>query len=365
MMATIARIKQGGKIVAYKAIIKRNGKILKTKRFKRKGVARIWTERIEADVEMMEALDSPGANITCYELCQEYLRSWNAKRRKDTDVPRKVDWWSARLGNTKIVDIKTADVRGHLDDYAAGKALRGDGTDENGKPKTKAHQRNRAPATVNRMKAAASAIFKYALQQGYITLNPVSAVANRAENNKRVRWLSDEERKSLLRACQLSHWDKLYLLVILALTTGARLGELLGLHWSDINFNKNIATLHATKNGDVRILTLPTPAINALLQYREVGDGLVFPSKVNPHKPYEFRKHWNKALEKAGIDDFRFHDLRHSAASYLVMNGATLYEAAEVLGHKSTETTKRYAHLSTQHKADLTERIMGGIFSED
>ena len=279
-------------------------------------------------------------------------------------MPRKVEWWSDRLGDKRIINISAADIRNYLDDYATGKARRGDGVDKHGNPKTKATQRNRAPATVNRMKAAISAIFKYARQQGYLTVNPVSAIANRTEKNRRVRWLSDDERKALLAACRKSQWNKLHLLVMLALTTGARLGELLGLCWSDIHFSNKSAVLHDTKNGEIRILTLPTPTINVLLPFREVGDGLVFPSDKTPQKPYEFRKHWIKALVEADISDFRFHDLRHSAASYLVMNGATLYEAGEVLGHKSVETTRRYAHLSTQHKAELTERIMGAIFNE-
>ena len=84
----------------------------------------------------------------------------------------------------------------------------------------------------------------------------------------------------------------------------------------------------------------------------------------------EIKKHWLQAQKTAdllhpSIDPryFRFHDLRHTAASYLVMNGATLFEAGEVLGHKSIETTKRYAHLSVEHKQNLTDRVFGELDS--
>jgi len=151
---------------------------------------------------------------------------------------------------------------------------------------------------------------------------------------------------------------------VLAITTGARRGELLGLKWTDIDFQRRTATLHKTKNGDKRVLPLPTPAITELMKFRQTN-GLVFPGLRKPHRPFDPHNVFKKALEEAGIHNFRFHDLRHSAASYLVMNGATLYETGEVLGHKSIETTKRYAHLSIEHKAQLTERVMTGILGAE
>ena len=75
--------------------------------------------------------------------------------------------------------------------------------------------------------------------------------------------------------------------------------------------------------------------------------------------------YWYDVLKDAQVEDFRFHDLRHTAASYLVMNGATLYETGEVLGHKSIQTTKRYAHLSTAHKSSLTERIFSEVLKNE
>jgi integrase len=93
---------------------------------------------------------------------------------------------------------------------------------------------------------------------------------------------------------------------------------------------------------------------------------LLFPGRLKRKdiKPTDLRLPWLEALKKAQVDDFRFHDLRHSAASYLAMNGASLAEIAEVLGHKTLQMVKRYSHLSEAHTAGvvsrMNERILGG-----
>ena len=172
-------------------------------------------------------------------------------------------------------------------------------------------------------------------------------------------WLSDAERKRLLAACERSRWDKLSLLVKMAIGTGARRAELLGLHWCDIDFDRHTATLHTTKNKDKRVLPLPDAIMVELQPFRRVGKVLVFESRHNPGRPTAVRLHWEAALKAANVTDFRFHDLRHTAASYLVMGGASLAEIGDILGHRSAQTSKRYAHLSTEHKAALAERLLG------
>jgi integrase len=90
------------------------------------------------------------------------------------------------------------------------------------------------------------------------------------------------------------------------------------------------------------------------------GDTLLFRSFSDPHKPYEFHKHWNKAVKAAGLVNFRFHYLRHSCASCLTQNGATLLQIADVLGHKQLEVTKRYSQLCVDQKQDLVDRPCAG-----
>jgi len=363
-MATITRIETSKGEVRYKAIIKSKGVKLTSKTFTTKGNARTWARRIEADAESVKALGMAGARIAFPTAAKEYLVWWRKQGRKDKSVPSKVKWWTDRLDG-KLTNIDAALIKTHLDAYEAGTVQRYNGKNKDGTPKIKTSTKPRSAGSVNRMKATLSAVFRFAVkEQHYLRTNPVHELSDRTEPPHRVRWLSDDERKALLESCKASECSLLHVLVTMAITTGARLGELLRLRWSDIDFTACTATLLTTKNGESRVLTLPTPAIAVLKPVQQVGNGMVFPSEKNPHRPFEFRPHWNAALKAAGIENFRFHDLRHTAASYLVMNGATLHEAGEVLGHKRPETTKRYAHLSTQHKAALTQRVMGGIFDE-
>ncbi len=238
--------------------------------------------------------------------------------------------------------------------------MRYDGMRTTIEPKWKTLGRIHKPASVNRMRSAISSVMKFAIQRRYIRKNPVMDVPIRAENNRITRWLNDDERKRLIRAAQGSLWEKLSLIILLAITTGARKGELLSLRWEEVDFKNRTYLLHQTKNGEPRVLMFPPNAIQKLMKYRQQS-GLVFASKRKPNRPMEFNKHWRKALQDAGIENFRFHDLRHTAASYLVMNGATLQETAHVLGHKSTVTTERYAHLSIEHIKTLTDRVFENI----
>ena len=183
------------------------------------------------------------------------------------------------------------------------------------------------------------------------------------EPGGRLRYLSNEEKTSLLEASRHSHWDKLYLIVLMAITTGARKGELERLKWSDIDFDRGLAYVHQTKNGEPRVLPLTKQVLTEMDRVGRDAE-LIFNSSIKPikpNKPYEFRKEWIKAMKRAEINDFRFHDLRHTCASYLAQNGASLLEIADVLGHKQIQMTKRYAHLCVSHKQKLIEKYFGEI----
>lgn len=174
----------------------------------------------------------------------------------------------------------------------------------------------------------------------------------------RVRYLSDIEREKLLASCQLSEWPRLYLLVLMAMSTGMRKSELLRLTWADIDFDNGLAFLEDTKNGEPRVCPIPALTLAEIKRFRGVGAALVFPSLIKPEKPFEFKKHWQKALDEAKVQNFVFHSLRHDFCSSLAMHGATLAEIAELAGHKDLQTTKRYTHLSVKHKQKVAEDIM-------
>ena len=151
--------------------------------------------------------------------------------------------------------------------------------------------------------------------------------------------------------------------MLFALTTGMRRGELMGLHWQDVDLERGVAVLHNTKNGDRRSVPI-VPEVAELLRaqgkVRRLDNDLIFAS--DGRDPVWIDKFWYRALKAAKLKNFRFHDLRHTAASYLAMSGATVPELAAVLGHRTLQMVKRYAHLSDQHTGTVIERMTRKYF---
>ena len=140
--------------------------------------------------------------------------------------------------------------------------------------------------------------------------------------------------------------------------------EIMSLRWDQVDLNRKVITLYETKNGEIRALPLGHHAFELMKErakVRRIDTNLVFPG-TNPAKPILLRTPFDKALARAGILNFRWHDLRHSCASYLAMNGASLAEIAEVLGHKTLQMVKRYAHLSHAHTSKVVESMNQKIF---
>jgi len=202
-----------------------------------------------------------------------------------------------------------------------------------------------SPATVNRELACLKVMFKKAVEWGKMATNPARSIKLLRENNRRLRYLSQGEINTLLKHCP----ERLRPIVVLALNTGMRKGELQGLRWSDIDINSGTITLLATKNGRKRHLYINEPVKRALFAIRKHPDSDYIFHKGDG-SPYNFRKAFETALSHAGITNFRFHDLRHTFASHMVMSGVDIYTLKEVLGHKSIEMTMRYSHLSNDHE---------------
>jgi integrase len=277
---------------------------------------------------------------------------------------QRLTWWSARLGTLALQDVSDDDVHAALEALARQPSTYFAGRDAAGKPIYKARRQALSPATINRYNASIAAVFTWAIKQriapkGWI--HPCRSVARRTENNEKIRFLSDDERVRLLDACRQSRWPRLYLLVLMAITTGARKSELLALRWQDVDLVRGLAHCGHTKNGDAKALPLLPAVVAALQRFVAAPGALVFPSSRDPALPYAFEARWAQALKAARVRNFRFHDLRHTCASMLAQNGATLLEIGDVLGHRQLAMTKRYSHLTTGHKAALVNRVLGGI----
>lgn len=283
---------------------------------------------------------------------------------RDTTRQQRLAWWSARLGQIALQDLSDDELAAALDDLANKRSRYFAGKDEFGQAIYHDKRRHLSPATINRYGASLAAVLTWAIKRriapkGYV--HPCRSVERRPENNERTRFLSDDERARLLQACKASPWPRLYLLVLLALTTGARKGELLGLHWGDVDLARGVAHVGRTKNGDPRVLVLVPAVVDELRRFLGADKALVFPSPRRSDQAFSFEPRWHEALAAAKVKACRFHDLRHSTASMLAQNGATLLEIADVLGHRQLAMTKRYSHLTTQHKAALIGRVMGGL----
>jgi integrase len=273
------------------------------------------------------------------------------KGRWAGDQAKQLQWWRDELGRLALADVSPAVIAEARDRLAGGTTVRGG---------------PRAPATVNRYLAALSHAFTLAVKEwGWIEDNPFRKVSKPREPRGRVRYLADVERARLLDACRESESPDLYCAVVLALSTGARRIEVLGLRWGQVDFARRAITVLETKNGEIRSLPLVGHALELMQEratVRRIDTDLVFPGRKR-NSPVDLRAPFETALKRAGnIKDFRWHDLRHSAGSYLAMNGATLAEIAEVLGHKTLAMVKRYAHLSQAHTTGVVESMNARIF---
>jgi integrase len=198
----------------------------------------------------------------------------------------------------------------------------------------------------------------------WLEASPMPAVRRLREPSGRVRFLSDAERPRLLAACQASHNRCLYPVVLLAVSTGARKMEILSLRWPDVDLKRGVLTFHQTKNRERRTVPLTGQALTLMQHHarvRRIDTPLVFP-RADGLQPIDLRYAFRQALRAAGLVDFRFHDLRHSAASYLAMSGATLVDIAEVLGHKTLQMTKRYTHLTEAHTRRVVAQMNAAMF---
>lgn len=343
--------KDGSKVFRVK--VRRKGHPAQSATFKRKTDARKWSQNTEAAIQEGRHFKTTEAKRhTFSEMIKRYCKDILPQKSDvmQAEQSRHLEWWNEQLGNRTLADI-TINTISELRD----RLLNDIG------PKGK----RRSPATTVRYLAALSHVYSIATREWeWIDENPVLKVKKPKEPKGRVRFLSDDERNKLLLAARESDNSFLYPAIVLALSTGARKMEIMNLTWDDVDLHRGVAILNETKNNERRALPITSHALEVLKglsKIRRLDTNLLFP-RADGYKPIELRSAWKKAINKAQVEDFNFHDLRHSAASYLAMNGATLAEIAEVLGHKTLTMVKRYAHLSEQHTHSVVDRMNKKIF---
>ena len=209
--------------------------------------------------------------------------------------------------------------------------------------------------------ACLKCMFNKAMLWGKIKENPVTKVKFFKEDNTIVRYLAEEERERLLKACKLSDAIHLYPIVVVALNTGMRKGEILNLRWRDIDLANRFIHVETSKSGkrrDVPMNKFLTETVR--FDIKKPGSEYVFCNdKGNPFIHVD--RSFETALKRAGIRNFRFHDLRHTFASYLVMAGVSIYTVSKLLGHSSVRVTERYAHLSPKETVAAVDLLPGHL----
>ncbi len=206
------------------------------------------------------------------------------------------------------------------------------------------------PATLNRELRVLRALLNKAVQWGHIDESPFKYVKLLKEPPGRIRYLSTDELRRLLAVLGDGH---LRTIVLIALNTGMRKGEILSLRWKDIDFERRLIILKQTKTNQLRIVPMNDIVYHALLAAK--------PKNAHPQDRVfqikSFKRSWKTALKKAGIHDFRFHDLRHTFASYLVMKGIDLRTVSELLGHRTLKMVYRYSHLNEERLRVATNTL--------
>jgi len=208
-----------------------------------------------------------------------------------------------------------------------------------------------APATVNRELACLKHMFTKAIQWHMAPVNPVKQVRMLKENNQRLRYLSNDEVQRLLNELA----PHIRPVVLCALYTGMRRGEILNLTWADVDLKLGIIFVRHSKNGEKREVPISSSLAEVLIALPRNSEHVF--SVGTGNRMRSVREGFNNATKRAGILNFTFHDLRHTFASHLVMSGVDILAVKELLGHKSIAMTLRYAHLSPDHKRRAVESL--------
>ena len=354
------RTSRSGK-TSYRVQIRVKGRQPETASFDRLTDAKRWATQTEAAIRegrYFQAAAGKGKTLT--DAIDRYSRDILPSLKDQAHRATHLAWWRDKLGKIAIKDITPALITEYRDELKATPYKSG---------KT---EKQRTDATVNRYVASLSPVMAAATNDwGWIADNPCRRVRRGSESRGRTRFLTNDERKRLLEACdKANETPELKTIVLLAITTGGRRGEISGLRWRDVDLKRKRITFEDTKNGETRAAPLSGPALQAMQDWAKVRpldeSAFVFPGRTakTKGKPLDFERPWQTALKRAELQDFRFHDLRHTAASYLAMHGAGLREIADILGHKTLAMVQRYSHLTHDHKASVVERMTSAVFED-
>ena len=275
-----------------------------------------------------------GAVITLSELFSRFLE-WARARHCAHYLRQEVSlaqFFLDRLGDIPVGHVQSERIQSILQDLA----------------------QSHSSSTINRYYAFLRSVFNRAVEWDMLEVNPLARLHTFQESPGRVRYLTAQEAEALLEACR-GH-PKLFGFVILALYTGMRRGEIERLLWNDVDLEKGIIRVKDSKTRKARMIPIPKDLQRFLESLPHTSDYVL--------GPWGFKRSFCSACRRAGLQDFRFHDLRHTYASWKVMAGVDLRTVAELLGHRTLAMVMRYSHLSPDHLEKAREKgIMVSLWS--
>jgi integrase len=296
--------------------------------------AEAFLERRKVEARDGKIPTRPARLYTFNDLADVYYRNWAGEHKSLKERRCRIKQLTAEFGNLPLSAFDTKVVKLF---------------------KAERLKVNKA-ATVNRMLALLKHMFREAVEDEMVSeevLYKIRKVKLVAENNRRLRYLSREECQTLIEACS----PHLKPIVITALNTGMRKGGILSLKWEQIDLKHGFVLLNVTKNGERREIPINS-TFRAILEAIPHGPESEYVFTDRNGRPFkEVKKSFETARRRAGILDFRFHDLRHTFASHLVMAGIDITTVKELLGHKTLVMTLRYAHLAPSHKVKAMEAL--------
>lgn len=361
-MSSIREYKKKNNQIIYRAEVRIKGFKPVRKSFydidpkKAKKAAKIWADEIELNMQKGTYKENPIAKHDISTISQliEYY-DFNVAKNKYSHYEKYAtiyNWWKNQIGNVKVTDLTTAMLSSCKNTLKHEKIKKGN------------LETNRSANTINKYLMCFSAILSYASNElELIQHNPMSKVKLEEKPKGRTRFLSLDEIAIFLKACK-DYSPTVYLFVMLLISTGARYSEVLQLCVENIDRDNLQVHFLNTKNGEHRGVPINKDVLDLISEYlkeNNIKNGIIFRAKrSNAQYPYI-----KKAIEdiKKNIDTeyFTIHDLRHTTASYIAMNGGSLLDIAEILGHKSLSMARRYSHLTQKHTASLLNKVTAKI----
>ncbi|MHB0889014.1 site-specific integrase [Acidithiobacillus sp.] len=325
---------QDGITIGWQAKVRRKGYPTQTKVFRAKREAEAWARSVES--EMDRRIFSPPVveHRTLGDLLSRYANEVTpGKRGAEPERYRIEGLLRYSLSAMKITTVTGKDIAEWRDQRA----------------------KEVAPATVNRDMTVLSHVFEIARKEwGIPVANPCRDVRRLRPDRPRDRRLVGDEEARLLAAIDSggrNPWLKP--VVLFALETAMRQGEIVGLTWADIDLAKPWARIREAKNGEGRVVPLSTRAVAILKLLQKEREQQKEHGPVFPTSSEAIKQSWQRACNRAGIEDLTFHDLRHEATSRLFEKGLNPMQVASITGHKTLQMLKRYTHLRAEDLAKM------------